>query len=105
VHASIPARAKYAFTCSPWMKRQLSRGPRSVSPEIADFSRQRDQFLQELADQLLRGLAGELAIGVEILCRAWNHDFGLGDRRHVEEHEHLAQVILRTRCPHHADRS
>jgi hypothetical protein len=60
------------------------------------------QVLQQLLDQLLRGLVHEIAFRVEFLVRLRNHDLRLIYRMHVEKYKALPQGVLRPRSAQHS---
>ena len=53
------------------------------------------QRLEELPDPRPRSLVGEVPVPVETLRRVRDQNLGPVHRVHVEEHERLAQVVLR----------
>ena len=65
---------------------------------------------QQAPDHFLGLFVGEVACGIELLRGVCDHHLGLVDGEHVQEHETLAQVILRaggalrtTGSAHHRD--
>jgi len=60
---------------------------------------------QQLADQVQGSFIRKGSLGVELLSGITDHHFGLIDRKYVQEHENLAEMVLRPYGPKISDRS